>query len=92
MIKCKGSSTKISGSILDNVNDLANIISAVRQALSTYMPQECADRCIMTTIKIAYSDGDSEKTKQLAIELFDRLREGYEKKGDVERDISGELS
>lgn len=76
-IKCSGGGTRLSGSMLDIIQDFVNVIISMRSSLTDKFSQETADKVIALSGELAYaiSDGDKENELEVIKLLSDALGE-----------------
>ena len=74
MIKCEKGGTRISGSTLDIVQDLANVIRAVRVSLTDDYSEEQADEVIRLCGEIAFAADDHRKCLELFQEVCEIIK------------------
>lgn len=74
-IYCDGHGVRLSGSTVDAIQDLSNVISAVRMSLAEKHSGEFADRVIGLCGQLAYAttDNDEERHEEMLQEIADTL-------------------
>ena len=75
MIKCDSKRTTVRGSGLQVIEDLMNVLVAVRKVLEKDLPRESANKIIAVCGKVAFSEDGSEEEQMAMDELKATLDE-----------------
>lgn len=77
MIRCSKHRTILKGSPAQVLEDYINISISVRRTLENTMSGEMARKCMVSCLKVAFSDDDDDEAREkYSAELADRFIEG----------------
>jgi len=86
MIKCTKAKTSLKGSPAQITEDYINISISIRRMFEECMSATMARQCMVSCLKIAFTDEDDEETKdQYSEELASRVIDGIAEKLNVEK-------